>query len=298
MFIVNNKAPSVFYRNNESGRHWLKVRTVGTTSNRDGIGARVYIDASPPQFRDIDGGSSYLCHNEKVAHFGLSQTESVDTVEVVWPSGWIDRVLDVESDQTIAVVEGSSVPLEVDDCAAEAVGARVRVSWAVNRPVGIAEFRVYRREVDTGIEVVAGSGLPAEARAFTDASALNPGARYEYSVTAVEVEALGGGETRSQPATVEIPVTSLRLMQNHPNPFRPVTRIDFLLPDPGPARLTIHDSRGRLVQTIVDTELGQGQHTYSWYGFTRTGGRAASGVYFYRLETTRGVLTRKMLLVR
>jgi hypothetical protein len=87
--------------------------------------------------------------------------------------------------------------------------------------------------------------------------------------------------------------------QNRPNPFNPSTVIDFTLPVAMPVALRIYDPAGRLVRTLVEETLGAGNHVTVWDGREASGGEAASGVYYYRLEGEgHGVATRKMLLVK
>jgi hypothetical protein len=87
--------------------------------------------------------------------------------------------------------------------------------------------------------------------------------------------------------------------QNRPNPFNPSTVIDFTLPVAMPVVLRIYDPAGRLVRTLVEGTLGAGNHVTVWDGREASGGEAASGVYYYRIEGEGyGVATRKMLLVK
>ena len=72
-----------------------------------GIGARVRVRSdSLVQVREIRSGSSYLSQNDTRAHFGLGERTRVDTVEVRWPSGMVDRLVDVAADRLIVVQEG------------------------------------------------------------------------------------------------------------------------------------------------------------------------------------------------
>ncbi len=87
------------------------------------------------------------------------------------------------------------------------------------------------------------------------------------------------------------------LRQNRPNPFNPVTSIGFSLPQGGPARVTVYDSAGRRVRTLLDDVLPAGDHSVMWDGRMGDGRAAASGVYVYRLETAAGVQSGKMTLV-
>ena len=89
-----------------------------------------------------------------------------------------------------------------------------------------------------------------------------------------------------------------RLMGASPNPFNPATTIAFELAAPGNASISIYDVSGRLVRSLVDENLPAGMHEVIWNGRDGNGAMAASGVYFYRLNTGEIVQTRKMVLLR
>ncbi len=87
---------------------WLRVRTVGTISNRDGIGARVTVVANgQTQIREIAAGSSNKSQNMLPAHFGLGPASQVDSVRVRWPSGIVQTLHDVPTNQQLTVVESA-----------------------------------------------------------------------------------------------------------------------------------------------------------------------------------------------
>jgi aminopeptidase N len=88
------------------------------------------------------------------------------------------------------------------------------------------------------------------------------------------------------------------LSQNWPNPFNPSTTIEFGLSRPGNVSLRIYDSRGALVNTLLDRHLPAGSHETVWNGTDSKGNQVASGVYFYRLTSGERTLTRKMVLLR
>ena len=87
---------------------WLRVRTVGTISNRDGIGARVTVVANgQTQIREITAGSSNKSQSMLPAHFGLGSAAKADSVEIRWPSGIIQTLRDVPANQQLTVVESA-----------------------------------------------------------------------------------------------------------------------------------------------------------------------------------------------
>jgi hypothetical protein len=92
--------------------------------------------------------------------------------------------------------------------------------------------------------------------------------------------------------------TLLALSQNVPNPFNPSTKISFALPTRGLVDLRVFDVRGALVRTLATGELDAGMHDYMWTGLSDEGVQVPSGVYFYRLRTAEGDITRSMTLVK
>ena len=83
------------------------------------------------------------------------------------------------------------------------------------------------------------------------------------------------------------------LSNNYPNPFNPVTRIEFALPEAGLTRLIIYDIRGREVAILIDGEMSAGFHNVTW-----DASKMASGIYFYRMTSGSFVNTKKMLLLK
>jgi enediyne biosynthesis protein E4 len=104
---VNGGSPALF-KNVGATNHSLRVKLVGTKSNRDGIGAVVKLTAGGDvQSKALVSGSSYLSSNELVLTFGLAGHAQADTIEVRWPSGQVDTLKNVAADQIVTVKEGS-----------------------------------------------------------------------------------------------------------------------------------------------------------------------------------------------
>ncbi len=102
---------SNLYQNNPNGNNWLKVITIGTTSNINGIGARVEI-SSPgigTQIRDVRSGTGFRYMGSLNTYFGLGQDTMVDTITIYWPSGTIDVLNNVNINSTLTVIEGQTL---------------------------------------------------------------------------------------------------------------------------------------------------------------------------------------------
>ncbi len=93
-------------------------------------------------------------------------------------------------------------------------------------------------------------------------------------------------------------LTELRLEAARPNPFAPHTRLVYRLPRSGHVRLAIFDAEGRHVIVLVDEEQAAGAHAIAWDGRGESGGSAASGAYFARLEVGGDVQSTRLLLTR
>ena len=89
-----------------NARHWLMVDLEGTKSNRDGIGARLTVEAGGvKQIAEALSGSGYISQNDPRLHFGLGGNRVVDAVTVRWPSGRVQRLTSVVAGQVLAVKE-------------------------------------------------------------------------------------------------------------------------------------------------------------------------------------------------
>jgi len=110
VLITTNGGPAYLYRNEGSTNQSLRVKLVGTKSNRDGIGAIVRVTAgNDKQWLMMKSGSSYLSQSELVLTFGLASHTKADTIEVQWPSGQVDKLANINAGQTITVEEGKGV---------------------------------------------------------------------------------------------------------------------------------------------------------------------------------------------
>ena len=113
IFIVNNHQAPVLYRNNGgNANRWLDVKTVGTLSNTEGVGAFITVtpDLDNPALVlvwEMTGSSTFLAQSEKLAHFGLGPNATmVDLVTIEWPaSGIVQQFANISTNQLLTIVE-------------------------------------------------------------------------------------------------------------------------------------------------------------------------------------------------
>jgi enediyne biosynthesis protein E4 len=314
------------FRNRGNDNHWLRIDLVGTESNRDGIGARVYARTGDlRQTRELMGGDGWL-QDELIVHFGLGEATQVDELEVRWPSGQVDVIESIPADQEIRVIEGRGQWYPAP-----------RTVWTIEPPPRVT----YGQKVDFVAEVRPALFEPrAEITSITaDLSSLG-------GPESIPLEDLGDGtyrlETRfavggsAELRDVEVfieqvtplgphwinlsrnievvgdPNTAITedysttlpdnftLSQNYPNPFNSDTVIRFALPTAADVGLAIFNLAGQKVATPVGGVREAGTYSVRWDGRDDDRRALASGVYLYRLRTGDGqqVETRKLLLLR
>ncbi|NNE07268.1 MAG: T9SS type A sorting domain-containing protein, partial [Gemmatimonadetes bacterium] len=168
------------YRNEADalGNSWLTVKTVGTTSNGSGIGARIRVRANiggsdVGQIREITGSDGY-CGHQLRAHFGLGDAAIVDSLIVNWPSGQTQVLTNVGVDQLLTITEGvaTDVPLDTGGSvpsrlqfavAPNPFASSAVIRYAIERPsrVALAIYDVAGREVRTLVSGMQSAGAYA-----------------------------------------------------------------------------------------------------------------------------------------
>ncbi|MGH9747987.1 MAG: CRTAC1 family protein [Candidatus Acidiferrales bacterium] len=125
VLVSTNGGPVALFKNTGATNHSLRIKLVGTKSNRDGLGASVYIEygngvgvqmsgtsaivGGETQLKTLTSGGSYLSSSELVLTFGLGNFASVFKIVIHWPSGETEEILKVAADQVITVKEGSGI---------------------------------------------------------------------------------------------------------------------------------------------------------------------------------------------
>ena len=104
--LFAENGPLQLFRNKGNKNHWIEIALVGKKSNRDGIGARLVLDAGGArQLREQNGGMHNISQNDKTIHFGLGEKTTVDLLTIVWPSGITQTVRNLKADKFVVVEE-------------------------------------------------------------------------------------------------------------------------------------------------------------------------------------------------
>jgi len=278
----------------------------------------IVVDVSDPVAPDLVGSLPIMgqsCDNAVYGDYvfvgGLGA--GLHTVDVSDPehpqyvsnrSGYVLR-LAVESDRLIAV----SNSVEVLDISSapnlELLGAYL-VSWPWIYGLGVSENHLILGLADLGIQIVdiTDPASPQLVSTFDTPSfsiGVSVGGNIVYiadlsSLISLRLPDPTGVE--EPPGQGSLLPTGYELYQNHPNPFNPSTRIAYDIPNGTDVSLSIHNILGQQVRILVDSYEAAGHHTVVWDGRDSHGGVVASGVYFYRMISPDGSLSKKMLLLK
>jgi hypothetical protein len=120
MFVANANSEPAMFRNIlplGKDRHWVQFFLVGTRSNRDAVGAQVRVTTgATTRVSFVNGGNGFASQSTRRIHFGLAGQDSMDRVEVAWPSGTKQSFLSVAADKIYRIEEGTS---RIDEMAAK-----------------------------------------------------------------------------------------------------------------------------------------------------------------------------------
>ncbi|MDP6356642.1 MAG: CRTAC1 family protein [Planctomycetota bacterium] len=108
ILVATNGGPARLFRNDLEARTYLRMKLVGTTSNRSALGARVTLYTGPfIQIREVIGGHSYSSQSEMILTFGLGAMPPPDKATIIWPSGVIQEVTKLPTNRVLTIVEPS-----------------------------------------------------------------------------------------------------------------------------------------------------------------------------------------------
>jgi hypothetical protein len=107
LFVLELNGPPRLLRNDGGNAgNYLLIDTIGTRSNRDGIGTRIELEVGGlKQYAEVRSGGSYLSMNDRRVHFGLGAAQRVERIELHWPSGAVQILRDVAANQVLQVRE-------------------------------------------------------------------------------------------------------------------------------------------------------------------------------------------------
>ena len=207
-------------------------------------------------------------------------TDGVNIVEQIWT---LDLVSSVELAGFEAISQSGAVTL----------------IWKTKAETDNFGFDIYKSQKENGrYEQINSSVIRTNAEqnySYADVD-VNAGKTYFYKLVDID---LSGKRSEHGPISVNVALPErIALEQNYPNPFNPTTTISFELDKAQDVQLTIFNTSGQTVATLVSGQTAAGNHTVSWSAQNENGVQVPSGIYYYRLQAGETVLNRKLLLLK
>jgi hypothetical protein len=269
-----------------NGCHWVEFRLVGTNSNRSALGARIRVRAiikGQPrwQLRELSAQNSFNGQNDLVAHFGLRESQTIDTVRIEWPSGLVEEAAGGAADRVYTIVEGmlGPTPTRLAFASARALdGGGVRLTFAGAIDPGV-RANVERSDDGASWSALGTlTGSTGDVWIYDDATAA-PGRRYAYRL------AFSDG-TAGELAWVDVPGVAFGFAALPANPCRIGQAARFTLT--GAARFELVSANGRVV---FRQDATAGSVTAPTAGL-------APGLYWARAVRGDRSAVRRLVLVR
>lgn len=115
LYVTNSQRPNHLYINQGNENRWFQVRLEGVQSNRSAVGARLRLVAGGgQQVSEVRAGGGFASQNSLTQHFGLAYAHQVDTLEIRWPSGVMERYTNLPANRRVGIVEGVGIVTAVE----------------------------------------------------------------------------------------------------------------------------------------------------------------------------------------
>ncbi len=232
--------------------------------------------------------------NQSTDAVGTSTTGYGTLFSACWGSGYTANS-GSQANFTIVRLSGDDpVPVEFTSFIANAESNNVILEWSTATETNNSGFEIERKFMNSVYEAVGfvtGAGTTTEPRSYSFTDYQLSRGEYTYRLKQIDYD---GSFEYSNEISVEVTAPSVySLEQNFPNPFNPSTRINFSIAEAGIVKIIVYNMIGQEVSLLLNDFEEAGQHTITFDASSLT-----SGVYFYKLETSKFIQTRKMILAK
>ncbi len=293
LFVVTFEDTCKLYRNDvNNGKHYLLVDLQGTTSNRDGIGARLKVTTpdSVKQYFETRSGSNLGGGDDLAAHFGLDTNTVVSELEIKWPSGTVQRLTNVAADQRMLVTEPTvTLPIVLADFELQAQNCGASIGWTTSSEHNSSHFVVERSGDGMAFQAVgevkaAGESEQVETYHFTD-NKPQRGTSY-YRLRQVDIS---GDHRYSRLAVFKNPCL-WESLQIYPNPSQGAISLALELLNAEVVGVQIIDLTGKNMANPITYSLDNGSHRLA------ISHDLPAGLYFCVVTIGDQMVTKKMIV--
>jgi len=210
-----------------------------------------------------------------------------------------------------------TLPVTLSSFTAQFIENTTTLYWTTQSETSNAGWNIYRSQTDMleqavqiNLEIIPGAGTTSEPTeyGFEDVFPIYLGTTYFYWLESVDYSGLTDSygpisllipEEGEEPGSPEVPGI-YGLHQNYPNPFNPNTEISFMMKESCIGQLSIFNIKGQKIKILFSNKsiLKDELVTYNWNGKDESGKEVSTGVYYYKLRTSKGDFVRKMILMK
>jgi photosystem II stability/assembly factor-like uncharacterized protein len=261
--------------------HSLVVDNVSPTN--------LYIGTETGVYQTTDRGTTWTAANT-----GMPAYVPVD--ELVYQTG-TNKIFAFTHGRG-AFITSAPLPIEIASFTSLVFGNSVSLKWTTKSEINSHSFEIERGSVLSNGEIVfsgigkiiaAGNSVTSKDYTFTDNNLAV--SQYRYRIKMVDND---GKFKYSEVINVNIVAPSdFSISQNYPNPFNPVTSIRYSIPENTNVKLSVYNIKGEFVKDLVDQFQAAGE-----YSVNVKGNDWASGIYFYKIETGKFSVIKKMVLLK
>jgi len=271
----------VFFTNTAERGHWLELDFEGRESNHFGIGSRVWAYCGDLMvMREVapSDGNGYGSMFVARQHLGLGDHDMIDSLVIRWPQGRIDRILSLEADRLIGMVEGP--PSAPERLVYSQGGDTYYLKWTTPGERDVRGYRLWLRTNSSAPWSLVRDGIPRDSNFCTYMSEPPAG---EFSVTAYDY-CVEDNESPHSPVAVAVTENpSSHLDLEVESLSSKMISCMFSLESGSDVSLSVYDACGRKIKTLAAGYYPSGAHDLCWTGNDDYGLMSPSGVYFVRL---------------
>ncbi len=298
--VVSQASPENFLllENNSPANNYLKIRLQGVDSNLDGINSWIEVYKDGNQYsRYTQAGEAFMGQNSSTYHFGMADYSTADSVVIRWTSGWVDRLENVATNQTLFVTEYStsgSLPVTLTSFNAKNIDNKLtELNWSTEIEENCKSFEIERSKDGRSFEKIGtvlaqgDSNNPTDYRFEDNITVYHP--LYYYRLKMVDLD---GEFTYSNISVIRFSTQDEFAIQNlYPNPTKSgevwltVTAAKEL-----PSTISLFDNIGRRVNS-QKTTLSAGQTEIAI-----DIDHLQNGLYMVVVETATGKVYEKLLI--
>ena len=267
----------------------IEYETEFEVNETNGIGNySSYVNADNPATSEIKEGG--VTGEQVVFKAKIGQTEYMLTPSGTWNNN---------DTQHLDLMNQGEIPVELSSFRAESKNNSVNLFWTTVSESNNFGFEVQRSRNDNFFNKIAfrnGHGTTNSPQTYNYSDTNLQSGKYFYRLKQIDTD---GAFTFSPTLEVNLSFPqTFQLFQNYPNPFNPATNISYLISEQSNIKITIYNSSGQKIKTLVNGIKSAGDHSIVWNGRNKSGNTVSNGIYIYKMSAENFSVSKKLIFMK